>query len=125
MRQRTSSCSSIEKKIGHSRSVRIGQYIAVSGTAALMEDGEVASLDVRKQAKSCLTIIQKAIEDLGGKKEDIIRTRIMLKDIKDWDTVVEVHRDFFSNIHPACTVIEVSNFIKEEWLVEIEADCIL
>lgn len=121
-----SSCSPMEKIIGFSRAVRIGNFISVSGTAPINSDGSTAfPNDVYNQTKYCFEIIKKAIEESGGKLEDIIRTRIMLIDIKQWEKSAKAHGEFFDKIKPACTFVEVKGFINSEWMVEIEADCII
>ena len=116
----------LEKEIGFSRAVRIGNFISVSGTAPIPPDGSVASRgDAYGQAKRCLEIIKNVIEKADGKIENVIRTRIFLKDINTWKDAARAHGEFFSNIQPACTFVEVSGFINPEWLVEIEADVVL
>ncbi|MFA6024238.1 MAG: RidA family protein [Candidatus Gracilibacteria bacterium] len=116
----------LEKEIGFSRAVRIGNFIAVTGTAPIAEDGSVHSPgNVYEQSKRCLTIIKNVIEQAGGSLEDVIRTRILLRDMKTWKDAAKAHGEFFSNIQPACTFAEVSGFINPEWLIEIEADCVL
>ena len=125
-RRNVSSGSKFEKPIGFSRAVRMGGVIAVSGTAPLLADGSTASKgDVYGQTKRCLDIMQKAIEDAGGKLEDVIRTRIMLVDISTWEKAAQAHGEVFSDIRPACTFVEISGLINNDWLVETEADCIL
>jgi enamine deaminase RidA (YjgF/YER057c/UK114 family) len=121
-----SSNSPLEPQIGFSRAVRIGNIIAVSGTAPIKKDGSTAFKgDLYNQTKYCIEIIKQAIEQAGGKLENIIRTRIMLKDISIWKEVAKAHGEYFSEIKPACTFVEISRFINEDWLVEIEADCII
>jgi len=116
----------LEKEIGFSRAVRIGNVIAVTGTAPIAEDGTVHSPgNVYEQSRRCLTIIKNVIEQAGGSLSDVIRTRILLKDMKTWKDAAKAHGEFFSNIQPACTFAEVSGFINPEWLIEIEADCVL
>jgi len=125
-RKNVSSGSPMEKPIGFSRAVRIGNTISVSGTAAISPDGSTAHPDdVYGQTEYCIEIMKKAIEEAGGKLEDIIRTRIMLKDISKWKEAAKAHGEFFSEIRPACTFVEVKGFIKADWLVETEADCII
>jgi enamine deaminase RidA (YjgF/YER057c/UK114 family) len=125
-RKNISSGSKFEKPIGFSRAVRIGDMIAVSGTAPLLADGSTASKgDVYGQTKRCLEIMQKAIENAGGNLEDVIRTRIMLVDISTWKKAAQAHGEVFSDIRPACTFVEISALINNDWLVETEADCIL
>lgn len=116
----------LEKQIGFSRAVRIGNIIAVTGTAPMTPDGKVDSLgDVHGQAKRCLEIIKDVIEKAGGEMKNVIRTRIFLKDMETWKEVARAHGEVFSEIQPACTFIEVSRFINPEWLIEIEADAVV
>lgn len=125
-RTNISSGSEFEKPIGFSRAVRIGNIISVSGTAPIAQDGTTAHRnDLYNQTKRCLEIMKKAIIDAGGQLEDVIRTRIFLRDISDWENAAKAHGEYFSGIRPACTFVEVSRFIKEDWLVETEADCVL
>jgi len=114
------------RQIGFSRAVRIGKFIAVSGTAPLGHDGKPAFPgDPYNQAKYCLEIIREAIEDCGGKMFNVIRTRVFLTDIANWEEVARAHKEVFDDIRPACTFVEVKGLIEENWLVEIEADCIV
>ncbi len=116
----------LEKEIGFSRAVRIGNIIAVTATAPIAKDGSVyAPRDMYGQSKRCLEIIKDVIEQADGKLEDVIRTRIFLKDMKQWKEAAKAHGECFSKIQPACSFIEVSGFINPEWLVEIEADAVL
>ena len=125
-RKNISSGSPLEKPIGFSRAVRVGNVISVAGTAAIANDGSTVFLnDVYGQTKYCIEIMKKAIEDAGGKLENVVRTRIMLKDISEWEEAAKAHGEFFTNIRPACTVVEVKGFIKPDWLVETEADCVI
>jgi enamine deaminase RidA (YjgF/YER057c/UK114 family) len=103
--------------------LRVGNLIAVAGTAPLAPDGSTACQgDVYGQTKRCLEIVKRAIEDAGGTLQDVIRTRIMLTDMSQWQEAARAHGEFFGEIRPACTFVEVSRFIDVEWLVEIEAD---
>ena len=125
MRRLVSSGSPFESRIGFSRAVRVGQVVAVSGTAPIAPDGGVASPgDLYGQTKRCLEIIAKAIADAGLALGAVIRTRVMLTDISRWEEAARAHGEFFGEIKPANTFVEVSGFIKAEWLVEIEADCV-
>jgi len=125
-RQNISSGSRFEKPIGFSRAVRIGKIISVSGTAPIAEDGTTAyPNDLFKQTKRCIEIMKAAIIDAGGRLEDVIRTRIYLKDILKWEQAARAHGEYFSEIKPASTFVEVKGFIKADWLVETEADCVL
>jgi enamine deaminase RidA (YjgF/YER057c/UK114 family) len=126
MRKKVSSGSPMEGPIGFSRAVRIGNMISVSGTAAIAPDGSTAAPDdVYGQTKCCIEIMKRAIEEAGGKLEDVIRTRVMLKDISRWKEAARAHGEFFSQIRPACTFVEVKGFVKDDWLVETEADCLI
>jgi enamine deaminase RidA (YjgF/YER057c/UK114 family) len=121
-----SSGSPYEKPIGFSRAVRIGNIIAVAGTAPIAPDGSpFAPRDIYLQTKRCLEIIKKAIEDAGGKINDVIRTRVYLADISKWEGAARAHGEYFRDIRPACTFVEVKGLINEKWLVEIEADCVV
>ncbi len=125
-RQNVSSGSPFEEPIGFSRAVRIGNIIAISGTAAIGEDGSTRCPgDVYGQTKHCLEIIKSAIESAGGKLADTIRTRVMLTDISRWQEAAKAHGEFFSSIRPACTFVQVKGFVKDNWLVELEADCVV
>lgn len=121
-----SSGSEFEKPIGFSRAVRIGNIISVSGTAPIAQDGTTAyQNDLYNQTKRCLEIMKKAIIDAGGQLENVIRTRIFLKDISEWKKAAKAHGEYFSEIRPACTFIEVKGFIMNDWLIETEADCVI
>ena len=125
-RKNISSGSEYEKPIGFSRAVRIDNIISVSGTAPIARDGTTAHKnDLYNQTKRCLEIMEKAIIDAGGQLENVIRTRIFLKDISDWEKAAKAHGEYFSGIRPACTFVEVSRFIRDDWLVETEADCVM
>lgn len=116
----------LEKQIGFSRAVRIGNVIAVTGTAPKTPDDKTASPgNVYGQAKRCLEIIEDVIKQAGGELKDVIRTRIYLKDMNTWKDAAKAHGEFFSDIQPACTFVEVSRFINSEWLIEIEADAVI
>jgi enamine deaminase RidA (YjgF/YER057c/UK114 family) len=125
-RKNVSSDSPYEGPIGFSRAVRIGDLIAVAGTAPIGEDGStVARGDVYGQTRRCLEITLQAIERAGGTLEGVFRTRIMLTDISRWEEAGRAHGEVFGAIRPACTFVEVSRFINKDWLVETEADCVV
>ena len=125
-RQHVSSGSPYEPRLGISRAVRSGRFIAVAGTAPLGPDGKtVGKGDPATQARRCIEIIQNALEQSGANLTDVIRTRILLTRIEDWESVGLVHGEFFSNIRPANTVMQVTRFIDPDWLVEIEADAVI
>ncbi len=125
-KQLISSGSKMEGPIGFSRAVRVGPLIAVAGTAAIQPDGSTACPgDVYGQTLYCLSIIQKAVEEAGGSLSDIFRTRVMLTDINEWGQAAKAHGEFFREIRPACTFVEVKGFIQKDWLVELEADAMV
>ncbi len=116
----------MEEPIGFSRAVRIGNMISVSGTAPIASDGTTAHPgNVYEQTRHCILIMKKAIEEAGGSLEDVIRTRVMLTDISKWEEAARAHGEFFSKIRPACTFVEVTGFVRDDWLVEVEADCVV
>ena len=122
--KRVSSVSPYEKTIGFSRAVRIGNIIAVSGTGPIADDGSTASPgDAYAQAKRCLEIIAKAIKDAGGKLENVFRTRMYITDAADQEKVGRAHGEYFGEIKPASTMVVVKALVRDDWLVEIEADC--
>src|SRR5205823_4686045 len=125
MRTCISSGSPFEPRIGFSRAVRIGPFLAVAGTAPIAPDGGVAAPgDVYGQTRRCLDIVAQAIADAGLTLQSVIRTRVMLTDISRWEEAARAHGEVFSTIRPACTFVEVKGLIQREWLVELEADCI-
>ncbi len=125
-RKRASSGSPYEPVIGISRAVRVGPIISVSGTAPLGPDGKTVGVgDAAAQARRCFEIIRKSLEQLDSSLEDVIRTRVFLTRIEDWEAVAHVHGEFFGSIRPASTMVQVSRFIDPDWLVEIEADAVV
>ena len=125
MRKTISSGSHLEEPIGFSRACRIGEYISVAGTAPIKAGKTVHIGDVYNQTRYCLELSIQAIEEAGGQVQDVIRTRVMLTDIARWQEAAKAHGEFFSTIKPACTFVEVSGFIDENWLVETEIDCVV
>ena len=126
MRKLVSSGSPYEPVVGLSRAVRAGQIVTVSGTAPLGPDGRtVGAGDPAVQARRCLEIIAAALEKAGASLRHVVRTRILLTRIDDWRAVAAVHGEFFRDIRPANTVMQVSRFIDADWLLEIEADAVI
>ena len=126
MRKNVTSGSPFEPEIGFSRASRIDNVIAVAGTAPIATDGGVAAPgDVYGQTLRCLEISRAAIEEAGGSLHNVIRTRIMLVDIEQWQDAARAHGEFFRDVRPACTFVEVSRFINPGWLVETEVDCVV
>ena len=124
-RQSVSSGSPYEPVIGISRAVRMGQMIAVSGTAPIGQDGKTVGVgDPAAQARRCFEIAKQALEKLGASLDDVIRTRVLLTRIEDWQAVAEVHGECFRGVRPASTFVQVSRFVDPEWLVEVEVDAV-
>ncbi|MFN2189079.1 MAG: RidA family protein [Candidatus Promineifilaceae bacterium] len=121
-----SSGSPYEPSIGFSRAVRVGNLISISGTAPIGPDRQTVSPgNPSAQARRCFEIIQAALEDAGSSLFDVVRTRVFLTNIDDWEKVGQVHGEFFRDVRPACTMVQVSRFIDPDWLVEIEADAVI
>ena len=117
-----------EAIVGYSRAVRVGPFVHVAGTgtAAVGEDGEVIGVgDAYTQTKRCLEIIETALKDAGAALEDVVRTRIFVTNISQWEAVGRAHGEMFGEIFPATTMVEVSALIDPDMLVEIEADAII
>jgi enamine deaminase RidA (YjgF/YER057c/UK114 family) len=125
-KQHVSSGSPYEPILGISRAVRIGHIVAVAGTAPLGPEGKTVGIgDPAAQARRCIEIIRNALEQAGASLSDVIRTRTLLTRIEDWESVGHVHGEFFGEIRPANTVMQVTRFIDPDWLVEIEADAVI
>ena len=125
-RKNISSGSPYEPIVGFSRAVRIGNVVAVGGTAPIGRDGKTVGInDPAAQARRCFEITRAALEQAGASLEDVIRTRVLLTDIAHWKQVAKVHGELFADIRPASTIVEVSRFINPEWLVETEVDAVV
>lgn len=116
----------MEKVVGFCRAVRVGPYIAVGGTAPVDADGKTVGVgDPAAQARRCLEIIKDALEQAGSGMEDVVRTRVLLTNIDDWKKVIEVRAEYFREIRPVDTIMQVASFVNPEWLVEFEADAVI
>lgn len=121
-----SSGSPFETTIGFSRAVRVGPHVAVSGTAPIAANGGTACPgDLYGQTKRCLEIIEKALSEAGAKREHVVRTRMFLKDLANWEQAGRAHGEFFQDIRPAATMIQIVQALDPSWLIEIEADAIV
>lgn len=121
-----SSGSYLEPEIGFSRAVRIGNTVAVAGTAPIAAGGGTDGVgDVYRQTVRCLEIVGAALAEAGASLDDVIRTRIMLTDVSLWKDAARAHGEVFSAIRPVCTVVAVSGFVDPDWLVELEVDAVI
>jgi enamine deaminase RidA (YjgF/YER057c/UK114 family) len=115
-----------ESVVGYARAVRVGPFVAITGTTALDESGElVGEGDAGVQARRCIENLQSALERLGASLDDVVRTRMFVTNIREWERIGRVHGEFFGKIRPATTMVEVSRLIDPRMLVEIEADAIV
>jgi enamine deaminase RidA (YjgF/YER057c/UK114 family) len=124
--QLISSGSPFEPRIGFSRAVRCGSQVWVSGTAPIGPDGKAAAPgDPAGQTRRCLEIIRAALEQAGAALTDVVRTRIYLLRVEDWEAVGAVHGEFFKEVRPASTMLQVRQLLDPQWLVEIEVEAVV
>jgi len=115
-----------EPLVGYSRAVRVGPYIAVSGSASVDADGNlVGHGDAYLQAQRCIQVIQSALEEAGASLRDVVRTRMFVTDIEQWAEISRAHREAFGDVMPATSMVQVTRLIDPAMLVEIEADAIV
>jgi len=120
-RQNIPGTSPYEPIIGFSRAVRVGRHVMVSGTGPVGDDNS----GVAEQTAQCLTIIAGVLKEAGTNFEHIVRTRIYLTDVNDWEAAGRVHGKFFALVKPAATMVVVAALLDPRWKVEIEADALI
>lgn len=121
MRENFSGSSPYEPVIGFSRAVRVGDVIYVSGTGPVGAD----LADVETQTRHTLEIIRKVLEKAGSRMEDVVRTRMYLTHVEDWEAVGRAHGEIFGTIRPAATMVVVAKLLNPAWRIEIEADAVI
>lgn len=125
-RQNISSGTPWEENVGYSRAVRVGQFVFVTGTLPADQEGNIVGVgDPRAQTVAAIEKIERALHEAGATLKDVVRTRMYVTNLDDSPKIAEAHREFFGDIRPAATMIEVSRLFTPHALIEIEADAVI
>jgi len=112
--------------VGFSRAVRVGNFVSVGGTAPIDSEGKTVGVgDPAAQARQCFETIEAALREAGASMAHVVRTRMLVTNIDDWQPIAKVRGEYFREIRPVDTVMQVSRFIRDEWLVEVEVDAVI
>ena len=125
MRQQIGSGSPWEDVVGYSRAVKVGNVIEVAGTTAMDGEAVVGKGDLYAQTKFIFHKIEKALQQLGGSLNDVVRTRMYVTNISEWELAGQAHGEFFATIKPVATMVEIARLIHEELLIEIEVTAVI
>lgn len=124
-RQNISSGAKWEDIVGFSRAVKLGNMVEVAGTVAVDKDGVVGKASPYKQAKFIIKKIEKTLNQAGASLADVVRTRMFVTDITQWEDIAKAHKKYFKDIKPATTMVEVSSLIDSDFLVEMEVTAVI
>ena len=125
-RELISNGNPMEAIVGFSRAVRVGSFISIGGTAPVDAEGKTVGVgDVATQTRQCIEVIKAALEQAGSGLHHVVRTRVILTDIDNWEAAIEVRKEYFREIRPVDTIMAVDRFVNPEWLVEVEADAVI
>ncbi len=125
-RRRVSTASPYEGMFGFCRAMRVGRFIYIAGTAPIGEDGKTVGVgDTAAQARRCFEIVKGALQKLGSSLQDVVRTRMFLTRMEDWEIIGKIHGEYFKDVRPVATMVQVPKLLDPEWLIEVEADAVV